>query len=195
MDAMKTIATQGADVPQDIPPKPSITDRIKRNFGDESTLITRESGINQEAQINPPPTPTELAAAKRLRRAAYFGIRPGTKASGTPEAFEDDEIPPVFHFEMLTATEKQTFYDQFSEGGKLIRAKLPEAERWLLDRKLTGWDLFITGKGEEIPFAKDGDALHSACWDSIPIALRADLMSMILTANEVDQKEAQGVKS
>lgn len=156
-----------------------------------------EKGTPVPAPPLPPPTTAELAAAKRLRRAAYFGIRPGTKASGTPEAFEDDENPPVFHFEMLTATEKQAFYDQFSEGGKLIRAKLPDAERWISDRKLLPWENFTTAKGVVIPFERtaDGKRLTEDCWDSIPIALRADLMSMILTANEVDPKESQGVKS
>ncbi len=182
MDAMIETNTQGSGVPQQA----------------QRAYVATEADVKaatEQAKRQSPPTPEEIAQAKRIRRAAYFGIRPGTRAQCTPEAFEEDATPPVFHFEMLTATEKQEFFDLFSADGKLIRAKLPEAQRWMLDRKLLPWEGFKTAKDVEIPFERDTGRLTAACWDCIPIPLRADLMSIILSTNEVDQKDAQGVKS
>ncbi len=150
----------------------------------------------------PPPTPEELAAQKAYRRTLYYGIRPGTRGYFTPDVFLEDAKPARFHFEYLTASEQQEFSEKFTQGlGQIVREKLPEAARWMLDRKLLSWDDFTTAKGVQIPFEvlderSKGVArkLTEATWDSIPIPLRIDLTSHILNANEADEMETQGVK-
>ncbi len=152
-------------------------------------------GMKKEAQDAPPAIdPEVLKAMKAARRASYYGIRPGTTGHGTPEAFEDDAVPPKFMYEMMTGTDMQDFYDLFYVDGILIKGKQPETIKWILDRKLTGWIKFQDRDGKEIPFERTAEGLTPETWASIPIPLRSDLFSMILGANQVSPKEAQGLK-
>jgi len=141
-----------------------------------------------------------------VRRNSYYGIRPGTKGAGTPEAFAEDAKPPVFHYEMMTATDSQAFYDQFYETTqvnaedvfRIIPGKFAEALQWILDRKLLSWEGYVDPDGVSYDFKVTGEGvgrrIDPECYAAIPLQLRADLFTMIRAANIVSQKEAQGVK-
>lgn len=155
-------------------------------------------------KATPAESPELQAEKKRMRRMAYYGIRPGTVGRGTPDVFLDDASPPVFHFLVMTGTDSQEFDDLFyterpgASARWLPPAKYAEAARWLLDRKLLPWEGYTDKDGQPIflTFASDPiRAIDAECYASIPVPLRLDLMRMILDANMTSQKESAGVKS
>ena len=141
-------------------------------------------------------TPPETTEEKLDRLQHYYGIRPGSVGSGTPDIFEvlPEEKRPVFRFKVMSATDQQKFNDDFYEGSKLSESKRDQAVRFIIDNFLTGWDNYSDRDGLPVPFESKDGKITEECYASLALPMRSAVFAMILTRNTLTKKESAAVK-
>jgi hypothetical protein len=144
--------------------------------------------------------PKDPAARRKALRSAYYGVRPGTTRTAIPDVFADDVTPMKITYAVMTATQKQEFYDRFGTAKGVPVEKRAEAQRFIADRYLLKWEAYTTREGDLIPFeedkAEDGTRkVSDKAWESAALPLRSDIYVIILTDNAPSPAEETGVKS